>query len=80
VPATLEVFVGFGRVFSGTLRAGQEVWVLGPRYVPGPPPLPGAPPPPHATRVRIGRLFLLMGRDLEEMDEVRTTHNRHIYT
>ena len=58
-----DVFIGFARVFSGTLRAGQEIWVLGPRYKPSAPTL-------HATRVRIGKLYLLMGRDFEELDEV----------
>lgn len=29
-----EVFLGFGRVFSGTLRAGQKVYVLAENYDP----------------------------------------------
>lgn len=29
-----DVFVAFARVFSGTLRKGQELYVLGPKYDP----------------------------------------------
>ena len=29
-----ERFIGFGRIFSGTLRKGQKVYVLGPKYNP----------------------------------------------
>lgn len=28
------VFIGFARVFSGTLRKGQQLYVLGPKYDP----------------------------------------------
>merc|ERR1711900_115691 len=28
-------FIAFGRVFSGTVRQGQEVRIMGPDYVPG---------------------------------------------
>lgn len=28
------IFVGFARVFSGTLRKGEEIFVLGPKYHP----------------------------------------------
>ena len=28
------VFIGFARVFSGSLRKGQEIYVLGPKYHP----------------------------------------------
>lgn len=30
----VPVFVAFARVFSGTLKRGQEVYVLGPKYDP----------------------------------------------
>lgn len=28
------IFIAFARVFSGTLRSGQELYVLGPKYDP----------------------------------------------
>jgi len=62
-PPPSEVFIGFGRVFSGTLKKGQEVYVLGPKYNP-------LDQTQHFTKVKVEALFLLMGRDLEELDEV----------
>lgn len=53
------VFIGFARVFAGTLRVGQELWVL-----------PDGGGEREATRVGVGRLYLLMGRDLEEVEAV----------
>ncbi|KCV72753.1 hypothetical protein H696_00332 [Fonticula alba] len=72
-----DVLVGFGRVFSGTLRAGQEIYVLGPKYDPrvalaadGDNAADSSPDGHHqAERVVISRLFLVMGRELEELDE-----------
>lgn len=29
------IFIAFARVFSGTLKRGQELYVLGPKYDPG---------------------------------------------
>lgn len=28
-------FIAFGRVFSGTVRSGMQVRIMGPNYVPG---------------------------------------------
>jgi len=58
-----DVFMGFARVFSGVLRPGQEVYVLLPRYNP-------ADPTQHFHKVTIDKIYLMMGRDLEELDEV----------
>lgn len=33
-PPDAPVFVAFARVFSGTLRKGQELYVLGPKHDP----------------------------------------------
>ena len=57
-----DIFVGFGRVFSGTVRAGQTIYVLGPKYDP-------RDPTAHATPVTIERVFLIMGRDLTDLEE-----------
>ncbi|RKO93267.1 P-loop containing nucleoside triphosphate hydrolase protein [Blyttiomyces helicus] len=58
-----EALVGFARVYSGTLRPNQTVHVLGPKYDP-------RDPTKHHSVVTITRLFLLMGRDLEELNFV----------
>lgn len=62
-----EVFLGFGRVFSGTLRNGDAVHVLSARYVPD-----GTPSSGQARQVAtVQGLYLMMGRGLECL-EVRT--------
>ncbi|XP_067105576.1 elongation factor-like GTPase 1 [Osmerus mordax] len=74
-----EVFLAFARVYSGVVRRGQRVFVLGPKYDPaqglralsdgcaaGEP----APPVPHLQSCSVDHLYLLMGRELEELEEV----------
>jgi ribosome assembly protein 1 len=63
----VEVLLGMARVFFGVLRVGQEIFLLKPRYHPS----------NHQTAesgqfstVRIKGLFLLMGRDLEPVEQV----------
>lgn len=56
-------FCGFGRVFSGTIRVGQEIHILGPRYSP-------LHPDKHRSTMRVNHLFLLMGRGVEPVTEV----------
>uniref|UniRef100_A0A8C6WET9 Elongation factor-like 1 n=1 Tax=Neogobius melanostomus TaxID=47308 RepID=A0A8C6WET9_9GOBI len=75
-----ETFVAFARVFSGVVRPGQRVFVLGPKYDPalGLNTLPegcsaqsdSLPDTPHMSRSTLGGLYLLMGRELEELEEV----------
>ncbi|KAJ3105210.1 Cytoplasmic GTPase/eEF2-like protein (ribosomal biogenesis) [Phlyctochytrium planicorne] len=60
---TGEIFIGFARVYSGTIRVGQKIHVLGPKYNP-------LHQEQHCSEIVIKRLFLLMGRDLEDLDEV----------
>ncbi|XP_062868569.1 elongation factor-like GTPase 1 [Trichomycterus rosablanca] len=74
-----EHFVAFARVYSGVVRRGQRVFVLGPKYDPavalqtlsdeGSVP-DSAPSVPHMACCTLDRLYLLMGRELEELDEV----------
>ena len=81
------VFIGFARVFSGTLRTGDLVYVLGPKHDPSrltpaaletlattTASLADLPADQHATRARVGALYLLMGRDLEAVEEVAAGH------
>ena len=79
-------FVAFARIFSGTLRKGQEIFVLGPKHDPS-----SASQAElenyvrdsqneggiettglgvHALRVTIDNVYVLMGRELELVDAV----------
>ncbi|CAJ1048662.1 elongation factor-like GTPase 1 [Xyrichtys novacula] len=74
-----ETFVAFARVYSGTVRKGQRVFVLGPKYDPaqGLSMLPEGCTAsdcelevPHLSCCSVESLYLLMGRELEELEEV----------
>ncbi|XP_052003720.1 elongation factor-like GTPase 1 [Xyrauchen texanus] len=74
-----EHFVAFARVYSGVIRKGQKVFVLGPKYDPsialrmlseGCSATDALPTIPHMACCTVDSLYLLMGRELEELDEV----------
>ncbi|XP_043277301.1 elongation factor-like GTPase 1 isoform X2 [Venturia canescens] len=79
-----NVLVAFARVYSGTVRQGQDLFVLGPKHdprivlekqkngeLPEPPSsLRDLAPGCHITRVKISKLYILMGRELETIDSV----------
>ncbi|KAG0367407.1 Cytoplasmic GTPase/eEF2-like protein (ribosomal biogenesis), partial [Gamsiella multidivaricata] len=58
-----ETLIGFARIYSGTVRVGQKLKVLGPKYDPAQPTL-------HCTEVTVDSLFMIMGRDLIGLEEV----------
>ncbi|KAG0309483.1 Cytoplasmic GTPase/eEF2-like protein (ribosomal biogenesis) [Dissophora globulifera] len=58
-----EALIGFARIYSGTIRVGQRLKVLGPKYDPAQPTL-------HCSEVTVDSLFMIMGRDLIGLDEV----------
>lgn len=58
-----EALIGFSRIYSGTVRVGQKLKVLGPKYDPAQPTL-------HCSEVTVDSLFMIMGRDLIGLDEV----------
>ncbi|KAF9961421.1 Cytoplasmic GTPase/eEF2-like protein (ribosomal biogenesis) [Mortierella alpina] len=58
-----EVLIGFSRIYSGTVRVGQKLKVLGPKYDPAQPNL-------HCSEVTVDSLFMIMGRDLIGLDQV----------
>ncbi|KAG8575512.1 hypothetical protein GDO81_009586 [Engystomops pustulosus] len=72
-------FIAFARVFSGVVRRGQRIFVLGPKYDPveALPKLPSDCPItadisgiPHMACCTLENLYLLMGRELEDLEEV----------
>lgn len=76
-----DAFIAFARVFSGTLRKGIELYVLGPKHDPAKsvPSLADLDPSvtlkelrgdQHVTKITVEHLYLLMGRDLEELEKV----------
>ncbi|KAM5170895.1 elongation factor-like GTPase 1 isoform 2-T3 [Mantella aurantiaca] len=72
-------FIAFARVFSGVVRRGQRIFVLGPKYDPTEA-LPKLPSEcslstdisaiPHMACCTLDNVYLLMGRELENLDEV----------
>ncbi|XP_047218843.1 elongation factor-like GTPase 1 isoform X3 [Girardinichthys multiradiatus] len=74
-----QVFMAFARIYSGMVKKGQRVFVLGPKYDPtqGLSLLPEGcsasdcgPQVPHLSCCTLENLYLLMGRELEELEEV----------
>ncbi|KAM3165018.1 Tr-type G domain-containing protein [Lachancea thermotolerans] len=57
-----EVMIGFARLYSGTLKVGQKVSVLGPKYDP-------RFPADHIEQVEITDLFIFMGKELVPLTE-----------
>ncbi|XP_050532477.1 elongation factor-like GTPase 1 isoform X2 [Daktulosphaira vitifoliae] len=75
------MFIAFGRVYSGTIRVGQEIYVLGPKHDPSKIKsediefdekctLSTLKADQHVMKVVISDLYMLMGRDLEPVEEV----------
>nr|POF14150.1 ribosome assembly protein 1 [Quercus suber] len=60
-----EHLIGFGRIFSGTLSVGDELYVLPPKFTPANPAV-----QPQPKKVVISALYLLMGRSLESLNSV----------
>ncbi|ORX61992.1 P-loop containing nucleoside triphosphate hydrolase protein [Hesseltinella vesiculosa] len=58
-----EHMIGFARLYSGTLRVGQKVFVLGPKYD-------RRFPDKHCTEIIVESLYLIMGRELESLEQV----------
>ncbi|GAV55577.1 hypothetical protein ZYGR_0AV02090 [Zygosaccharomyces rouxii] len=52
-----EVLIAFARIYSGTLRVGQEIAILGPKYDP-------STPDEHIQTTTITSLYLFMGKEL----------------
>lgn len=57
-----EKLIGMARIFHGTLKAGQTVYLLSPQHTPG--------EAPQGQPFTVQELYLLMGRDLEPIESV----------
>ncbi|XP_050429115.1 elongation factor-like GTPase 1 isoform X2 [Adelges cooleyi] len=75
------MFIAFGRTYSGTIRTGQEMYVLGPKHDPSKIKykdiqidenctLISLKPDEHVMKIIVSDLYMLMGRDLEPVEEV----------
>ncbi|KAJ3272649.1 Cytoplasmic GTPase/eEF2-like protein (ribosomal biogenesis) [Terramyces sp. JEL0728] len=64
-PAETELLVGFARIYSGVIKVGQKLYILGPKYD-----LDDPDRDQHVTEMKVERLFLLMGKDLQDLDSV----------
>ncbi|KAJ1656561.1 Cytoplasmic GTPase/eEF2-like protein (ribosomal biogenesis) [Dispira simplex] len=62
-----HALIGFCRLYSGILCEGQQLYVLSPKFNPR---LPARLQPQHISQVRVGKLYLLMGRDLHPVSRV----------
>ncbi|CAG8502756.1 5914_t:CDS:10 [Paraglomus occultum] len=58
-----EAFIGFARLYSGKIRVGQKLYVLGPKFDP-------AYPDRYSSEITVENLYLMMGRELENLQEV----------
>ncbi|XP_059490182.1 elongation factor-like GTPase 1 isoform X3 [Neocloeon triangulifer] len=73
MPGDDLVFVAFARVFSGTVKIGQSLYVLNPKHDPQEAIKKlnaGEELGPHIHPVEVRQLYILMGRDLEAVDFV----------
>jgi ribosome assembly protein 1 len=60
-----EVLIGFARIYSGTIRVGQKIQILGPKYD-----LDDPNRGEFCSEATVNRLFLMMGRELKDLDSV----------
>ncbi|XP_021362732.1 elongation factor-like GTPase 1 isoform X2 [Mizuhopecten yessoensis] len=73
------VFVAFARIYSGTVKKGQKLYVLGPKHDPSQveegavrvgQSVDDLGTHDHITAFTVSDLFLFMGRELEHMDDI----------
>ena len=60
-----EVLIGLARIYSGTIKTGQNIYVLNPKYNANDPSLKN-----YYTEMVVERLFTLMGKDLHNISEI----------
>ncbi|XP_070543409.1 elongation factor-like GTPase 1 [Ptychodera flava] len=76
-----ETFIAFARIFSGCVKKGQKIFILGPKHDPSKAILQGEEAistetldkmenTKHIAHTTIDEVYLLMGRELESMEEI----------
>ena len=60
-----EVFIGFARIYSGKIKVGQSIKILGPKYN-----LAECGKNQYMIETVVERLFLLMGKELQDLETV----------
>ncbi|CAK7273626.1 Cytoplasmic GTPase/eEF2-like protein (ribosomal bioproteinsis) [Sporothrix epigloea] len=60
-----EHLIGFARIYSGKLSVGDEIYVIPPKFSPAHPQRPPAP-----KKITVEALYMLMGRNLESLNQV----------
>ena len=66
------IFLAFSRIYSGTIRRGQDLFILQPRYDPSDDKMADTETdtPLHYTKFTVEELFILMGREVFPVEEV----------
>jgi ribosome assembly protein 1 len=70
-----EKLIGFARIYSGTIKVGDELYVLSPKYDPRRHTQEnmesdGFVSTPFCTKITVESLYLIMGGELEPLNEV----------
>ncbi|XP_050403738.1 elongation factor-like GTPase 1 isoform X1 [Patella vulgata] len=73
-----QVFIAFARIYSGTIKRGQTLYILGPKHNPATASydidpalsLKDLSSNQHITSFTVNNLYLFMGRELELMEEI----------
>ena len=60
-----EVLIGLCRIYSGVIKLGQSIYTLNPKYIPN-----SSDPTKYYSEMVVERLFLLMGKELNAIDQV----------
>lgn len=60
-----EHLIGFARIYSGTIRVGQELYILQPKYNPA-----EHDGDSHVQKITVKSLYYIMGTELQPLDEV----------
>lgn len=66
-----EVFIAFARIYSGVLKEGDQVYVLGPKHRPESAlvMVEKGELPSHVGRAEIGPLYMMMGREMQRVEQ-----------
>ncbi|KAJ1829375.1 Cytoplasmic GTPase/eEF2-like protein (ribosomal biogenesis) [Coemansia sp. RSA 2599] len=60
-----ELLVGFGRIYSGTIRVGDRIWAMQPKFKAG-----NARTQSYLKQVTVRALYMMMGREFVRLQEV----------